>query len=172
MKYIEFGKIVNTHGIKGEVKIYPYTDNLEAILKLKSIYLGNEISENESGKEMIKVKSIKIHKNMFIAMLENIDSMEKAEKLKDKYVFKELEKAEDLEEDEYYVKDLIGLNVYLEDGEEFGIVKDVMNTGANDIYTISTKSHGEVLIPAIKDVVKKIDIENKKIYISLMEGLI
>lgn len=172
MEYIEFGKIVNTHGIKGEVKIYPYTDNLEAILKLKSIYMDSSNSKDLSKKEIVRVKSIKIHKNMFIAMLENIDSMDKAEKLKDKYVYKEMEKAEDLEEDEYYVKDLIGLNVCLENGEDFGIVKDVVNLGASDIYTISTKDHGDVLIPAIKDVVKKIDMKNKKIYISLMEGLI
>jgi len=87
-------------------------------------------------------------------------------------IYKESTKAEDLEEDEYYVSDLIGLEVLLEDGKSFGIVKDIISTGANDVYTISTKEHGEVLIPAIKDVVKKIDIKEKKIYISLMEGLI
>lgn len=172
MEYIEFGKIVNTHGIKGEVKIYPYTDDLQDALKLKSLYIGDDVSDSHSKKEKIIIKSIKIHKNMFLAMLENIDSVEKAEKLKNKYVFREFDKAEELEEDEYYVKDLIGLNVYLESGEEFGVIKDVTNTGANDIYTIASKSHGDVLIPAIKDVVKEIDIKGKRICIHLMEGLI
>ncbi len=165
MEYTELGKIVNTHGIKGEVRIYPYTDDMKAALKLKKIYL-------DSSKEEVLVRSIKVHKNMFIASLDKIDSMEKAEKLKDKMIYKESAKAEDLEEDEYYVSDLIGLEVLLENGESFGIVKDIISTGANDVYTISTKEHGEVLIPAIKDVVKKIDIKEKKIYISLMEGLI
>lgn len=172
MEYIEIGKIVNTHGIKGEVKIYPYTDDLEAILKLKNIYIENSSLKTGSEKEKVRVRSIKLHKNMFIAMLENIDSIEKAEMLRDKYIYREIDREEELEEDEYYVKDLMGLNVCLENGEEFGIVKDVINTGANDIYVVSTKSYGEVLIPVIKQVVKKIDMHDKKIYISLMEGLI
>lgn len=172
MEYVEFGKIINTHGIKGEVKIYPYTSDFDLAIKLKKIYIGNSSLLETKDKEKINLKSIKVHKNMFIAMLENIDTMDKAEKLKNKYVFKEIDGAEKLEEGVYYVKDLIGLEVYLEDKKHFGILTDVITTGANDVYIVATKSHGDVLIPAITDVVKKIDLSSKKIYISLMEGLI
>lgn len=163
MQYIEFGKITSTHGIKGEMKIYPYTDDIENILKLKKVYIDSN---------MYKVSSIKFHKNMFIAKLKEINTIEQAEKFRNKLVHRELDENEVLEEDTYYIKDLVDSKVFLEDGTEFGKLIDVFQTGANDVYIIKTIDNQEVLIPAIKDVVKDIDIKNKKITIELMEGLV
>lgn len=163
MQYIEFGKITSTHGIKGEMKIYPYTDDIENILKLKKVYIDSN---------MYKVSSIKFHKNMFIAKLKEINTIEQAEKFRNKLVHRELDENEVLEEDTYYIKDLVDSKVFLEDGTEFGKLIDVFQTGANDVYIIKTIDNKEVLIPAIKDVVKDIDIKNKKITIELMEGLV
>lgn len=163
MQYIEFGKITSTHGIKGEMKIYPYTDDADNILKLKKVYI-NSLE--------YKVSSIKFHKNMFIAKLKGIDTIEQAEKVRNYIIQRELDENEVLEEDTYYIKDLVNCAVFLEDGTEFGKLIDVFQTGANDVYVIKTSDSTEVLIPAIKDVVKNIDIKSKKIVIELMEGLI
>lgn len=163
MQYIEFGKITSTHGIKGEMKIYPYTDDVDNILKLKKVYLNS----NE-----YVVSSIKFHKNMFIAKLKGIDTIEQAEKFRNCIIQRELDENEVLEEDTYYIKDLVNSTVFLEDGTMFGKLIDVFQTGANDVYVIKTTNKQEVLIPAIKDVVKDIDIKTKKIVIELMEGLI
>ena len=163
MEYIEFGKIVNTHGIKGEIKIYPYTNDIDNILKLKKVYI-DELEFN--------VQSIKLHKNMFIIKLVSIDSIEDAQKYMNKLVYRGLEQKEKLDNHEYYVRDLEGINVFLEDGCEFGILKEVFQTGANDVYNVVTKEYGEVLIPAIKSVVKSVDLKGRKMVIHFMEGLI
>lgn len=163
MQYIEFGKITSTHGIKGEMKIYPYTDNIENILKLKKVYINSK---------EYKISSIKFHKNMFIVKLMTIDTIEQAEKFRNCIIQRELDENEVLEEDTYYIKDLVNSKVFLEDETEFGILIDVFQTGANDVYVIKTLDDKEVLIPAIKDVVRYIDIKSKKIIIKLMEGLI
>ncbi len=161
--YIDFGKITSTHGIKGEIKIYPYTDDVDNILSLKKIYI--------EGKGY-KVNSIRFHKNMFIAKLMGINTVEDAENFRNKLVQREIDENEELEEDTYYIKDLIGLEVYLEKGELFGKIKDVFQTGANDVYVIQTVDEKEVLIPAIKSVVKDVDIISNKMIIELMEGLV
>ena len=161
--YIDFGKITSTHGIRGEVKIYPYTDDVDNILSLKKIYMD---------RKGYKVSSIRFHKNMFIAKLVGINTVEEAETFRNKFVQREIDEDEKLEEDTYYIKDLIGIEVYLEKGELFGKIKDVFETGANDVYVIKTMDEKEVLIPAIKSVVKDVDILNGKMIIELMEGLV
>lgn len=161
--YIDFGKITSTHGIRGEVKIYPWTDDVDNILSLKKIYI--------EGKGY-KVSSIRFHKNMFITKLMGVDTVEDAESFRNKLVQREIDENEQLEEDTYYIKDLIYLDVYLENNELFGKIKDVFKTGANDVYVIQTVDGKEVLIPAIKSVVKDVDIASGKMIIELMEGLI
>lgn len=161
--YIDFGKITSTHGIRGEVKIYPYTDDVDNILSLKKIYIDDK---------EYKVNSIRFHKNMFIAKLMGINTVEQAETFRNKLVKREIDEDEELEEDTYYIKDLIGLDVYLENNELFGKIKDVFQTGANDVYVIETLDNKEVLIPAIKSVVKDVDIASGKMIIELMEGLV
>lgn len=161
--YIDFGKITSTHGIKGEVKIYPYTDDIDNILNLKKVYINEEA---------YKVRSMKFHKNMLIAKLKGINTIEEAEKFRNTIVQREISDDEVLEEDTYYIKDLIGLEVYLEDSSLFGKIKDVFQTGANDVYVIETLDKKEVLIPAIKDVVKMVDLAENKMVIELMEGLV
>jgi len=161
--YIDFGKITSTHGIRGEVKIYPYTDDVDNILNLKKIYI--------ESKEY-KVNSIRFHKNMFITKIMGINTANEAETFRNKLVQREIDENEELEEDTYYIKDLIGLDVYLENNQLFGKIKDVFQTGANDVYVIQTVDEKEVLIPAIKSVVKDVDIDGNKMIIELMEGLV
>lgn len=170
MDSLKIGQIVNTHGVKGEVKIYPYTDDIENIAKLKKIYLDSEL------KLECLVKSAKISKNMLIFKLAGIDTIEQTVTLMHKYIYIKKEKIK--EENTYYIEDLINLDVYTVDNLEdfsnasyFGKLVQVFNTGANDVYEVKTENN-TVYLPAIKDVILKISLEEEKIYVKIMEGLI
>lgn len=162
MEYIEFGKIVNTHGIKGEVKIYSYTDNPSNILNLKKVYIENV---------EYQVERIRLASNMFILKLKGIDRIEDTVSIKNKEIYREVLKKEKESLEEFFVRDLIGLDVVDEEENKIGILSDVINTGANDIYIVKKEDAKELLLPAIKQVIKNIDIKNKKIVVKIMEGL-
>ena len=117
--------------------------------------------------------SCRVQKGMLLAKLSTIDTVEKAENLRKKYVYISEEDLDTLEEDSYYVKDLIGLEIYnIEDNKLIGTLDYVFNTGANDVYEVTTTDNKKVYLPAIKQVIKKVDIKARKIYVELMEGLI
>lgn len=165
MNSILIGKIVNIHGIKGEIKVYPYTDDIENLSKLKEIYLDEKLE-----KKYI-IKSSKIQKNMLILKLDSIDSVEEAEKLRNMNLY--IPKLEVKEEDTYYIEDLISLEVIdIKNNVSIGKITYVFNNGANDVYEILTNDGKKVYFPAIKQVVKKVDIKDNKIYVEVMKGLI
>lgn len=158
----EIGKIVNTFGIKGEVKVLPYTENIEQFKKIKKIYISNK---------EVKLQSVKYHKNTVILKLEGVDDMTSAENLRGSII--EIERSkEKLPKDTYYIADLIGLDVYTDEGNLLGKLEDIYNTGANDIYTVRTEDDKQILLPSIKEVIKEIDMENKKIIVHILKGLI
>lgn len=154
-KKYEIGKIVNTFGIKGEVKIFPYVDYF---LNLKNFYIDNTKFE---------IEKIRNQKNVVIAKIKGIDDINEVENLKGKSIYIYDEDLPDLPKGTFYIKDLIGLDVVTDDGKQLGKIKDVFNTGANDIYDVDG-----ILLPATDEVVKKIDIENHKVTVHLIEGLI
>lgn len=162
MELIEFGKIVNTHGLKGEVKVYSYTDNDSRILKLKKVYIDNV---------EYKVQSMKKYKSIFIMKLEGIDIIESTSKIMNKMCFRQVEKNESNADEGYFIKDLIGIEVLNEQGNVLGTLKEVFQTGANDVYEIVDENNKSIYIPAIEKVVKSIDIKSKKMIVELMEGL-
>ena len=148
MESILIGKIVNTHGIKGEVKVYPYTDDIDNLSKIKEVYFDEKLNDKH------KVKSCKIQKNMLIMKLESINIVEEAAKLKDTNLYIVKQDISDME-DTYYVEDLIGMDVIDENENLIGTITYVFNTGANDVYEIKSLDNKDIYIPAIKDVVKK-----------------
>ena len=165
MNSILIGKIVNIHGIKGEIKIYPYTDDIENLSKLKEIYLDEKL------KKKYIIKSSKKKKNMLILKFDSIDSVEEAEKLRNMNLY--IPKLEVKEEDTYYIEDLISLEVIdIKNNVSIGKITYVFNNGANDVYEILTNDGKKVYFPAIKQVVKKVDIKDNKIYVEVMKGLI
>ncbi len=167
MSSILIGQIVNIHGIKGELRIYPYTDDLENFTKYKEIYL------DESLTVKYNVSRCRIHKNMLITKLDGIDDANTALELKNKYVYIDKSSLKPLDEGYYYIDDLLGINVIDEKTKEIiGTISYVFNTGANDIYEVIRKDNTKVYLPAISQVVKKVDIENKKMYVEIMDGLI
>ena len=166
-QFLRVGVISSTHGIKGEVKVYPTTDDVKRFKKLKTVIL-------DTGREhlTLEVESVKFFKQFVILKFKGIDNINDIEKYKGKDLLVDRANAVKLRKDEYFVVDLIGLEVFTEDGEKFGTMKDVLETGANDVYIIDSLNHGEVLIPAIKQCVLDIDIEANKMVIHLMKGLV
>lgn len=167
MEYIEIGQIVNTNGLKGVVKVNPFTDDISKFEDLKYVYiqLKNELKK-------VKIEQVRYNKNQVLLKLEGIDSIEEAEKYRNFYLKTEKESQEDLGEDTYYIVDLIGLEVYSDKNEYIGKIEDVFPTGSNDVYVVKDNLGKQILIPAIADVVKKVDLKNKKMTINLIPGLI
>lgn len=162
-QYLEAGKIVTTHGIKGEVKIMPYTDYPELLCEFDRLFLGKNHEE-------INVERSRVFKNMVIAKLEGYDTPEAAEKLRNKILYMHRDDLE-LDEDTYFIQDLIGIEVSDADsGFVYGKITDVMQTGANDVYVIQGKDR-EYLVPAIPEVVITTNIDENTMTIRPLEGL-
>ncbi len=162
--YIKVGKIVNTHGVKGYLKCVPLTDDMGRFEELKYIY-----TEKDSTKRSII--DVWYRNNMVYILLENINDMNTAETFRDSYISILEDQLRELPEDSYYLFDLEGMEVYSEDGEYLGVIKDIFQTGANDVYEIVNKNKS-FLIPAVKDVVKEVNITDKKMVINVIEGLL
>ena len=166
LEYLSIGQIINTHGLRGAVKVYPLTDDISRFKKLKEVYV-----EENDGLVKYKVESVKFLSSTVSVKLKGIDSEEAANKLRGFYIKVDRKSAVKLPKDTYFICDLIDLEVYDEKGLLIGTVKDVLQTGSNDVYVIES-SGKDILIPALKDIVKKIDLENKKILVEMPEGLI
>ena len=164
---LKVGVITTTHGVRGEVKVYPTTDDAGRFLELDYVLL-------ETGRELRKldIQNVKFFKNLVILKFKDIDNINDIEKYKGHDLWIPREEGQALEENEYYIADLLGMKVLLEDGSEFGTLKDVMETGANDVYIIDSREHGEVLLPAIKECILDVDLENETMTVHLMKGLI
>lgn len=164
---LQVGIISSTHGVRGEVKVFPTTDDVKRFKKLKKVIL-------DTGREHLplEVESVKFFKQFAIVKFKGIDNINDIEKYKGKSLLVDRENAVKLRKDEYFIADMIGLQVYTEDRETFGVLKDVLETGANDVYIIDSPKYGEVLVPAIKQCILDVDIEGQKMTIHLLEGLV
>lgn len=163
---LQVGVITSPHGVRGEANVFPTTDDPARFRKLKSVYL-------DDGKEVrtAEIKSVKFFKNMVIVKLEGIDDRNAAEKLRQAKLLVNRENAVPLEENEYFIADLIGLSVCSDEGEELGTISDVLQTGANDVYVISRDGEKDLLVPAIRECVKSVDIACKQMTVHLLPGL-
>lgn len=166
MNLLEVGKIVNTHGLRGEVKVVPWTDYPEVFEDISTVYI-----KKKSEYEKLTLKGIKYQKNNLIVKFSEIQDINEAEKYKNQVLYAEREALGELPEGTYYIADLIGLEIVKEDGEKVGVVADVFNTGSNDIYDVKREGKKNLLIPVIDEVVLNIDIEAGKITVRMMEGL-
>ena len=164
---LEIGQIVNTFGIKGMVKVKPFTDDIKRFDSLKKVYI-----EKNSNKKEYEIEEVKYHKNMVLIKFKGIENIEQAERLRNSYLTISRDSAEELEEGRYYVVDLLGMEVYTDEQILLGTLEDIFNTGSNDIYVVKNEEGKQILLPAIQDVIKKIDIENKKVIVHLLPGLV
>lgn len=164
---MEIGQIVNTYGIKGFVKVVPFTDNINRFEDLKTVYV-----ETKKGLENFEIEEVKYSKNTVLLKLKGIDDINIAEKYRNCYLKISRENAVKLPEDTYFIIDLLDIKVYTDEDIYLGNIIDVYPTGSNDIYVVKNEEGKQVLLPAIGEVIKTVDIQNKKMVVHLLDGLI
>ena len=161
------GVITSTHGLKGEVKVFPTTDDVNRFRTLKNCYI-----RTKTGDIPVEKKTCKFFKNMVILSFDGFDDINKIEKYKGCELYVTREDAVPLEEDEFYIVDVIGAEVMEDNGNRLGTLVDVLQTAANEVFVVQMEDGKEVLLPVIKDCVLDIDTENKIIQVHVMEGLL
>ena len=166
-EYFEIGQIVNTFGIKGFVKIVPFTDDLERFEELESVFVVKQ-------RELIEmqIEEVKYHKNLVLVKFKGIEDINMAEKYKGCYIKIKRENARKLPKDTYFIADLIGTDVYDENGNLLGKVDDIFNNKSHDVYVIKDDLGKQILLPSTKEVIKDVDVENNKIVVHLIDGLV
>lgn len=169
---LRVGVIATTHGIKGEVKVFPTTDDLERFKVLKQCLLNT--GSQGFGDEMIEleVEGVKFFKQFAILKFKGFDSINDIEKYKGKDLLVTRENAVELKENEHFITDLIGMEVIEENGTIVGELKDVMQTGANDVFVVTVQDGSEILLPYIEECVLDIDLDQNKITVYMMPGLV
>lgn len=165
--YLRVGVISSTHGIGGEVKVFPTTDDNQRFKQLKQVFL-------DAGKDCItlEIERVRFFKNMVIVKFKGFDHINDIEKYKGKDLLIDREQAVPLAENEYFIYDIIDAVVETEDGKLLGTLTEVLTTGANDVYVVKSQDGRELLLPVIDDCVKEIDTEGKKVVVHLMPGLL
>ena len=167
MKRLEVGQIVNTFGIKGFVKVKPWVNDIERFDELKKVYV-----KIKKETQKLEIEEVKYHKGMVLIKFKGIETIEQAENLKNCYLEIDREDAIPLEEGTYFIADLLDFDVYTEQDEFLGKLEDIYNTGAKDIYVVKNELGKTILLPGIPEVIKKVDIENSKIIVHLLKGLV
>ena len=164
---LEVGQIVNTFGIKGFVKIYPYVDDISRFDNLKKVHIKSKKNDEE-----LQIEEVKYQKNMVLVKFKGIETVENAEKLRNSFVEIDRTDAIPLEEGQYFIADLLGLDVFLDTGEKLGVLEDIYNAGSSDIYVVKNELGKQFLLPYIDEVIKQINLEEGKIIVHIIEGLI
>lgn len=164
---LQVGIITSTHGVRGEVKVYPTTDDPRRFRRLKEVVL-------DTGREKLnlEIEGVKFFKQFVILKFKGLDNINDIEKYRQKSLYVTRKNTVRLQRDEYFIADLIGLKVQDEDGKELGTVKDVIETGANDVYEVEMADGKSLLLPAIKQCILNVDVENGTMQVHVLEGLL
>lgn len=162
---LRVGVITSTHGVRGEVKVFPTTDDAQRFKTLKKVILdGREPLE-------LSIEQVKFFKNMVILKFKGYDNINDVETWRQRDLLITRDQAVELKEDEYFITDLIGLTVVNEEEAVLGRVKDVLETGANDVYVVELTGGKELLLPAIKDCILNVDLEGGRMKVHVLDGL-
>lgn len=164
---LQVGAISSTHGVRGEVKVFPMTDDVRRFKKCRELIL-----DTGKGTKTLEIEGVKFFKQFVILKFKGYDSINEIEAYKGKALYVTRENAVKLKKDEYFIADLIGLTVSDEDGNKVGILKDVIETGANDVYCVEAEDGKEILLPAIKECILNVDVENGQMQVHMMPGLL
>jgi len=165
-EFIIIGKVVSTQGNKGEVNVLPLTDSIDRFNNLDNVFLRNKNSQT-----ILNVDKIRITKNMVILKLKDIENIEEAKMIVGSILEVERKNAVKLSKDTYFTFEIIGLEVYTENNIFLGKVENIVSTGSNDVYVVKSKDKEELFIPAIREVVKNVNLEKKRITIKMLDGL-
>ena len=166
-KRLEVGQIVNTFGIKGFVKVKPWVNDIERFDDLKKVYVKIKKEEKE-----LEIEEVKYHKDMVLIKFKGIETVEQAETLRNSYLEINREDAIPLEEGTYFIADILESDVYTDEGELLGKLEDIYNSGSKDIYVVKNELGKTVLLPGIPEVIKEVNIEESKIIVHLLKGLV
>lgn len=163
---LQVGVITSPHGVHGEVKVFPTTDDPKRFKKLKTVIMddGKKFTE-------LEIESVKFFKNLVILKFKGLDNMNDVERYRQVKLFVTRENAVKLKKNEYFIADLIGMSVESDEGEELGAISDVLQTGANDVYIISKEHEPDLLVPAIKECILEVDVEQNHMVVHLLKGL-
>ena len=164
---LRVGVIANTHGVHGEVKVFPTTDSQERFLHLKKVILMTK-----RGQIPLEVIGVKFFKQFAILKFKGYDNINDIEMYKGCDLMVTREDAVPLEENEYYIADLLGMEVVTDEGKKLGVLKDVLQTGANDVYVVERKNGKEVLLPAIKQCILDVNLDEQKMTVHVLDGLL
>ena len=165
--YFKIGIITSSHGVRGEMKVFPTTDDTRRFKKCREVYV-----EDKTGLVMYEVESARVSPDKVLLKLKGIDTPEEAVKLRQRGVFVDREHAVKLSKDEYFIADLIGLEVRNEDRDRIGVIEEVLPTGANDVYQIAMDDGRELLLPAIKDCILEVNVEQGFMRVHVLDGLL
>jgi len=165
MKSLRVGQIINTHGIRGGLKVIPLTDYDERFEELKWVYI-------EGLKEKFYITSVSYQKNNLIITFKGYQDINLVEKFKGKYLLIDETQRRELPEDTFYIADIIGLEVYTVDDQYLGKVKDIIQAGSNEVYLIQTQEGKDIMIPSVKEFIPEIDLEKRRITVNPIEGMI
>lgn len=165
--FLQVGVITATHGIRGEVKVFPTTDDPERFLDLETVYL-----DTGREKKLLTISSVKFFKQFVILKFKEFDNINDVEPFRKKSLLVTRDQAVPLEEDEYFIADLIGLRVITDEDKGLGELTDVLETGANDVYQVTDENGKEILLPAIKDCILSVDLEKGEMKVHILEGLL
>ena len=166
-EFIVIGKVVSTQGNKGEVNVLPLTESIDRFKNLDNVFLRNKNSQT-----VLNIEKIRIKKETVILKLKDIENIEEAKMIVGSFLEVERKNAVKLPKDTYFIFEIIGLEVYTENNIFLGKVENVISTGSNDIYIVKDKNEKELFIPAIREVVKNVNLEKKRITINMVDGLI
>lgn len=166
-QFLQVGVVSSTHGIRGEVKVYPTTDDAARFKKLKEVF-----AETRHGNVPLVIEQVKFFKNMVILKFKGIDNINDVEKYKGCPLLVTRDNAVKLAPGEYFLCDLVGLLVFTDTGEELGTLTEIIRTGANDVYVVKTKNEKEVLIPNTKECIIEVSLEKNTMTVHLLEGLL
>ena len=166
-QFLQVGVISSTHGIRGEVKVFPTTDDPMRFKKLKKVFL-------DTGRERLEleVQSVRFFKQFAIVKFKGIDNINDIERYRGKELWIRRDQAVDLKKDEYFIADLVGMIVTEEDGRVLGTLTDVIQTGANDVYVVKMENGKEILLPAIRQCILHVDVEAGQMQVHLLPGLL
>lgn len=165
--FLQVGVITNTHGIKGEVKVFPTTDDPARFKSLKNVIL-------DTGRDRVEleIEQVKFFKQFVILKFKGYDSINAVEQYRKKSLLVSRENAVELQENEYFIADLLDINVVTDEGEQLGTLKDVLQTGANDVYVVETPEGQEILIPAIRQCILSVNLDEQTMRVHLLKGLV
>ena len=166
-QFLKVGVITSVHGIRGEVKVFPTTDDPRRFKKCKEVWI-----DPDQGKRALEIEHVKFFKQFAIIKFKGFGNPDEIMPYKGKELYVTRENAVPLGENEYYIADLIGIQVFDEEGTLLGSLEDVIETGANDVYSVRTEDGREILIPAIRECILEVDIESRRMRVHIMDGLL